>query len=94
MSVLNSADVSKVVCMLPKEVRKTLLKGECVLAGGFIRDAIAGNEINDIDLFPLYTSPVSHNAESVAIQIAFPYESTHATYTTNTGICNAYTASS
>lgn len=57
MSVLNSADVSKVVRMLPKEVRKTLLKGECVLAGGFIRDAIAGNEINDIDLFPIYTAP-------------------------------------
>lgn len=57
MSVLNSADVSKIVRMLPREVRKVLLDGECVLAGGFIRDAIAGEEINDIDLFPIYPAP-------------------------------------
>lgn len=72
--LLNNADVSKIVRLLPNEVRKEMLKGRCVLAGGFIRDAIAGNEINDIDLFPLYPAPVRNLTQAIANDIAFPYE--------------------
>lgn len=71
---LNSADVAKVVRMIPREVRKVLLDGECVLAGGFIRDAIAGSEINDIDLFPLYPALTAEDMvrASDAIRAARP----------------------
>lgn len=52
LSQLSDRDVSWVVRRLPKPVRELLeSRSDVFLAGGFIRSCIAGEEVNDIDLF-------------------------------------------
>lgn len=52
LSHLSERDVSWVVRRLPKSVRELLeSRTDVFLAGGFIRSCIAGEEVNDIDLF-------------------------------------------
>lgn len=49
---LNDRDLNWVVKRLPKAVRELLKERDNIfLAGGFIRAVIAGEEVNDIDLF-------------------------------------------
>lgn len=51
MQQLTTTDLNYVVRRLPKDVRETLVEYTVSVAGGFIRETIAGNEPKDIDLF-------------------------------------------
>ena len=50
---LDDEDLRRVIFALPDQVREALRRfpGEAVIAGGFIRATIAGENIHDIDLF-------------------------------------------
>lgn len=51
MTELLTNDLRFVVSRLPRDVRKIMENHGFVLAGGFIRELIAGGEVKDIDLF-------------------------------------------
>jgi hypothetical protein len=44
-------DLRLVVTRIPRDVRKLMMDHQLYLGGGFIRETIAGNKVNDIDLF-------------------------------------------
>lgn len=44
-------DLRFVVTRIPRDVRKLLIDHQLYLGGGFIRETIAGNKPNDVDLF-------------------------------------------
>lgn len=51
MQELTNIDLRRVVSRLPRDVIALLKEGKVLLAGGFIRATIAGEKVNDIDLF-------------------------------------------
>lgn len=51
MQTLSPTDVAFVVRRIPKDVRELLTEHKLLIAGGFIRETIAGTEPKDIDLF-------------------------------------------
>lgn len=51
MQKLNAGDLNHVVRRLPKDVTNMLRTHAVFLAGGFIRETVAGNEPKDIDVF-------------------------------------------
>lgn len=51
MTELLNTDLHFVLTRLPKDVRNLMKKHGLILGGGFIREVIAGNKANDIDLF-------------------------------------------
>lgn len=64
---LDSNDLAWCLRRLPKPV-KSLLKSqaECILAGGFIRSCIAGEPVQDIDLFAPSPKAAEHYAQTLA----------------------------
>jgi hypothetical protein len=44
-------DLRRVIMMMPKDLREVMTKNKIYLAGGSIRDIVAGNEISDWDIF-------------------------------------------
>ncbi|TZG25620.1 hypothetical protein [Sphingomonas montanisoli] len=48
---LTSGDLQLVVSRIPRDVRKMMMEQPIFCGGGFIRETIAGNAVNDIDLF-------------------------------------------
>jgi hypothetical protein len=48
---LLDSDLHFVLTRLPKDIRDLMKKHGLILGGGFIREVIAGNKANDIDLF-------------------------------------------
>lgn len=51
MQELTPSDLHFVATRIPKDIRKLLQENALFLGGGFIRETIAGNPVNDIDLF-------------------------------------------
>jgi hypothetical protein len=51
MTTLLESDLHFVLTRLPKDIRNLMKKHGLILGGGFIREVIAGNKANDIDLF-------------------------------------------
>lgn len=51
MGELTKGDMQLVVSRLPKDIRKMLQEQPIFVGGGFIRETIAGNQVQDIDLF-------------------------------------------
>lgn len=51
MNTLTKEDVHFCLTRLPKDVLEILKSKPLLLAGGFIRETIAGSKVNDIDLF-------------------------------------------
>jgi len=51
LTKLSAGDIQLVVSRLPQDVRKMLMEQPLFCGGGFIRETIAGNPIQDIDLF-------------------------------------------
>jgi len=51
MTSLLETDLHFVLTRLPKDIRNLMKKHGLILGGGFIREVIAGNKANDIDLF-------------------------------------------
>jgi hypothetical protein len=51
MGQLLKVDLDSVIRKLPQEIINKLISGDLFLAGGFIRDIIAKDDANDIDLF-------------------------------------------
>jgi hypothetical protein len=49
-------DAEHVIRRLPKDVREAMKKHGLILAGGFIRSIVAGEEVKDIDLFGQLTA--------------------------------------
>ncbi len=51
MTTLTSTDLNFVLSRLPKDVRSLMMNNKLYCGGGFIRSIIAGEKVNDIDLF-------------------------------------------
>lgn len=51
MTSLIAADLNFVLTRLPSDIRDLMKKHGLILGGGFIREVIAGNKANDVDLF-------------------------------------------
>lgn len=51
MITLTNTDLNFVVRRIPKDIRDLLTSNRLFIAGGFIREVIAGNDPKDIDLF-------------------------------------------
>lgn len=68
MTELHNNDLHYVVSHLPKDIRKMMEDSALVLGGGFIRELIAGNKPNDIDLFGADTSTLKLAAQLLAAQ--------------------------
>lgn len=51
MNTLTPTDLNFVVRRIPKDIRDLLTSNRLFIAGGFIREVIAGNDPKDIDLF-------------------------------------------
>ena len=51
MSNLTSGDLQLVVSRIPRDLRKIMQDKRIFVGGGFIRETIAGNPVQDIDLF-------------------------------------------
>lgn len=51
MQELTKTDMQFVVSRIPKDVRALMAKYPLILGGGFIRETIAGNRVQDVDLF-------------------------------------------
>lgn len=51
MTSLLESDLHFVLTRLPRDIRELMKKHGLILGGGFIREVIAGNKANDIDLF-------------------------------------------
>ena len=51
MNTLTSQDLRLCVSRIPKDVRELMAKYKLMVGGGFIRSTIAGEKVNDIDLF-------------------------------------------
>lgn len=51
MNTLTNTDLNFVVRRIPKDIRDLLTSDRLFIAGGFIREVIAGNDPKDIDLF-------------------------------------------
>ena len=48
---LTKGDLQLVVSRIPKDVRKMMAERPLFIGGGFIRETITGNDVNDIDMF-------------------------------------------
>jgi hypothetical protein len=48
---LHNTDLHFIVSHIPKDIRNVIIKHGLFIAGGFIRSTIAGERVNDIDLF-------------------------------------------
>lgn len=81
--MLNPYDVQRIVKSLPKDIVSLLKKaGPTVfLAGGFIRARIAGEEVNDIDLWGADIVDLGQKAELLAAQRGVRAMSTNNAYT-------------
>lgn len=66
MTELHNNDLHYVVSHLPKDIRDMLESRPVVLGGGFIRELIAGNKPNDIDLFGAVPAELSETARELA----------------------------
>lgn len=66
MSTLTKEDVHFCLTRVPKDVRALLQAHPVVLAGGFIRETIAGGRVNDLDLFGYSKEAL----RSVAVELA------------------------
>jgi hypothetical protein len=51
MATLTKGDLQLVVSRIPRDVRKMMQEQPVFVGGGFIRETIAGNPVQDIDLF-------------------------------------------
>lgn len=65
MNKLTRTDLHFVVSHLPKDVRTLMEQKTLILAGGFIRELIAGNSVQDIDLFGPSRSELSDAADVI-----------------------------
>lgn len=65
MNKLTQTDLHFVVSHLPKDVRTLMEQKTLILAGGFIRELIAGNSVQDIDLFGPSRSEMSGAADVI-----------------------------
>lgn len=68
MNELHNNDLHYVVSHLPRDIRKLMEDSAVVLGGGFIRELIAGNKPNDIDLFGADTALLKLSAQLLASQ--------------------------
>lgn len=50
-SELHHADLQFVVARIPKDIREAMKDAQLAIGGGFIRETIAGQKPNDVDLF-------------------------------------------
>lgn len=66
MHTLTPVDMQFVVRRIPADVRRLLESGPFFVAGGFIRETIAGNEVRDIDVFGPTKGRLLDAAESFA----------------------------
>lgn len=48
---LSAGDIQLVVSRIPRDLRKLMMKQPIFCGGGFIRETIAGNAVQDVDLF-------------------------------------------
>lgn len=51
MSTLTAGDLQLVVSRIPRDLRKMMMEQPIFCGGGFVRETIAGNPVQDIDLF-------------------------------------------
>lgn len=67
MSELTPTDLHFVVSRTPKDIRALMETGHLFLAGGFIRSTIAGEKVNDIDLFGRSKDELEAAAKDIAL---------------------------
>lgn len=51
LATLSAGDIQLVVSRIPQDVRKMMMEQPLFCGGGFIRETIAGNPVQDVDLF-------------------------------------------
>lgn len=66
MQKLSQDDLHFVVRRIPKDIRELVQSRALLIGGGFIRETIAGNTINDIDLFGVTDEQLQGAAEAIA----------------------------
>lgn len=66
MITLTNQDLQFVVRRIPKDVREQLMTLPIYIAGGFIRETIAGGDVKDIDLFGETKEALASFAETLA----------------------------
>lgn len=67
MNCLTKQDLRLCVSRIPKDVREIMAKYNLIVGGGFIRSTIAGEKVNDIDLF----GPDKQTLELAANQLRY-----------------------
>ena len=63
---LNKIDLNWCVRRLPAELRRLMKKEEIVVAGGFVRACVAGEKINDVDVFTYGKEHAKEMAQHIA----------------------------
>lgn len=67
MQKLSSTDLNFILRRIPKDVRDLVKKAQLFIAGGVIRSVIAGEKINDIDIFGQSKELLTLSAENIAL---------------------------
>jgi hypothetical protein len=63
---LTAGDIQLVVSRIPSDVRKMMMEQPIFCGGGFIRETIAGNDVQDVDLFGSDKAALKAAAEYLA----------------------------
>lgn len=89
MRQLATTDLNMVLRRLPSDVRKLMRQDRIFLAGGFIREVIAGHSVNDIDLFASSEEQLADLASGLyRVRIEHPGVRLHSTKFAHTVICS------
>lgn len=65
MISLSATDLQLVVRRIPIDVRKLMQRERLFLAGGFIRESIAGNKVHDLDIFGVSQQALKVSAQEL-----------------------------
>ena len=69
MEKLDKIDMKWILRRLPRQVREQMKKADLVLAGGFIRACIAGQDVNDIDMFASTPKEAEYAADAMKAEL-------------------------
>ena len=68
MNQLINSDLQFCVARIPKDIRDLMHKYSLIIGGGFIRNTISGEKVNDIDLFGADATTLQLAAQEISIQ--------------------------
>jgi len=81
MGELTRTDLQFCVSRIPKDIRELMQKYSLLLGGGFIRNTISGEKVNDIDLFGADATILQLAAQEISISRSARLHETKYAYT-------------